>query len=120
MADEITIAATLQVENGNYSDSRKLTRLTADQATLGGTSGIQEIGTSYEAITLGDVSTQGYVYIRNTDTTNFVEIGIEVAAAFNAMIKLLAGEVAVFRAGGTLYAKADTAAVKIDKLLLEA
>lgn len=120
MANEITLAATLQLENGNLKDERKLTRLQATQTTADSAGGSQSIGfAAHEAIALGDVSTAGYVYIRNIDGTNFVEIGVDGAGTFYPCVKLLAGEVALFRAGGVLYAKADAAAVKIDKLILE-
>ena len=119
MADEITISASLKVSNGLLTSPRSVTRLQADQATQMSREGVQSIGTTYEAIDLGDVATAGYVYIRNIDTTNYVEIGTEVSAAFAPAIKLLAGEAALFRAGAVLYAKADTAAVKIDVLILD-
>lgn len=120
MANEITLAATLQIANGLYADERKLTRLQATQATLGGQSGPQIIGhAAHEAIALGDVVTAGYVYIRNLGPTNYVRIGVDVTGTFVPCIKLLVGEVAMFRAADVLYAQANTAAVKIDRLILE-
>lgn len=120
MANEITVAVSLQVANGLLADRRNLPRLQVDQTTAATSAGTQSIGTTHEVIALGGVTTAGYVYIRNIDETNFVEVGVDVAAAFVPSIKLLAGQVALFPAGATLYAKANTAAVKIDVLILAA
>ena len=119
MADEITISGSLKVSNGLLTSSRSVTRLQANQAAQVSREGVQSIGTTYEAIDLGDVATAGYVYIRNIDTTNYVEIGTEASSAFAPVIRLLAGEAALFRAGAVLFAKANTAAVKIDVLILD-
>ena len=66
---------------------------------------------------------EGFVIMRNVDDTNFVDVGIDVAAAFEPMIRMEPGEPACFRlskdAGATLYAMADTAAVKIEYMILE-
>jgi len=65
-----------------------------------------------EAILLGDCTTGGYWYVQNMDATNFVSLRAATGAA--DMIKLLAGEWAVFRCPATApYAIADTAAVKV-------
>lgn len=120
MANEITITAALQVANGLYGDSRTSGRAQFNQTTADGNAGTQTIGTTYGAVALGGVTTAGYAYIRNIGTTNFVEIGTEVGAAFAPCIKLLPSEVAIFRIGAPLFAKADTAAVKIDVLILAA
>jgi hypothetical protein len=120
MANEITVTARLQITNGNYTDQRNASRVQANQATLGGNAGIQTIGfAAHEAVAIGEVATAGYVYIRNLGPTNFVQIGIDDSGTFYPTIKLLLNEVAVFRAGGVLYAKANTAAVKIDVLVLD-
>jgi hypothetical protein len=123
MADEITVSASLKCVNGNYTAYRSVTRLQVTQATLGGQGNVQTIGTSYEAIVLGDVSAEGYVYIRNLDDTNFVQIGLDAGAALTPVARLdAAGGVALFRldAAATLFAESDTAACKIDVLILEA
>jgi hypothetical protein len=118
MANEITVTASLLVSNGLYGDSRTSGRAQFNQATADGNAGTQTITTTYGAIDLGGVTTAGYAYIRNISTTNFVEIGTEVGAAFAPCIKLLPREVALFRIGAPLFAKADTASVKIDVLIL--
>lgn len=120
MANEITITASLQLKNGNLEDDRKLTRLQANQAAAASNGGTQSIGfAAHEAIALGGVATAGYVYVRNLGPTNFIEIGVDATGTFHPTIKLFLNEAALFRAGAVLYAKADTAAVKIDVLILD-
>jgi hypothetical protein len=119
MANEITLSATLQLSNGLLTPSARAQRIQADQSAANANAGTQSIGTTHESIDMGGVSSAGYCYIRNIDDDNFIEIGLEVSAAFAPFAKLLPGEVALFRAGGTLYAKADTAAATIDVLILD-
>ena len=87
------------------------------------TQGTQSIGTSAEeVIAVGaDIATQGWWLIENLDATNFVTIGkVKVSADADALcVKLLAGEVALFRASSALYAKADTGAVNIRYICFE-
>ena len=79
---------------------------------------IQEIGTDEEALDIGDITTPGYILIKNMDDTNFVEIRPGSGTA--DLIKLEAGEIALFRlALAGPYAIADTAACDIEMLLIE-
>ena len=123
MANEIRVNADLQCENGNFQPRMRVQNLYITQTTLGGTTGVQAIGTAaHEAIDLGDVGTVGLVMFRNLDATNFVQIGIDDGGAFVPIHELLPGESAgPFRlaSGVALYAQADTAAVKIDRVILE-
>ena len=119
MANEITVSVSLKIINGDATFSRKVSGQQFDQAASGGAGTIQEIGfAAHEAIDIGDVGTEGWCYFRNIDDTNFVEIGVDVAAVFKPIIRLEIGEFTVFRAspvaGATLYAQADTAAVKLE------
>jgi hypothetical protein len=121
MANEISVTTRLTVENGNFKADRNPGRILVDQATLAAIANVQTIGTSYEAITLGDVSTEGYCYLRNLDSTNFVDVGTDGGAALVPFLRLKAGECAVFRIStNAIYALADTAACKLDVLILEA
>jgi hypothetical protein len=81
----------------------------------------QIVGTTYEALTIGsDVGTEGWTYFKNLDATNYVEVGVEVAAAFYPLIKLKPGEAALCRlAVGTVFARANTSSVKLRALVLE-
>lgn len=66
-------------------------------------------------IDFGDLSTYGLCYFLNKDDTNFVEIGLQVAATFYPLCKLLPGqECKVWLGTASVYARADTAAVELD------
>ena len=81
----------------------------------------QTVGTSEEAILLGDVATGGYWFVQNLGSTNFVEIRSGTGAV--DLIKILAGEWAIFRTSGDATAPfiiADTAPVQVRILRFEA
>ncbi len=112
-----TVANIAAVAPGSKTDTVSMTgsRVTAN---------LQRIGTSEEAIDFGDITDSGYILVRNTDPTNFVEINGDTTPATNYSIRLLATEYALFRVGGgtgnTLFAKADTAICTIQYWLFEA
>jgi hypothetical protein len=84
--------------------------------------GVQQIGTSEEVLLQTDaLGTIGYVYVKNLDTTNFVEVGkVQVSAPGDAMpIKLLPGDICLFPAGYDIYAKADTASCNVEFAIVE-
>lgn len=119
MANEITITAKLTATKSYLSVSKSQTV----NATLTGTAfanSVQNIGTTYEQLVVpAEVSSAGYCYFRNLDATNYVEVGVEVSAAFYPLIKLKPGEVAVARMSSTtIFARANTAAVNLEFCLL--
>lgn len=123
MANELSVQAVLSYAKGtgdarvstnkSYSD---LVNVTGDEYQQF----VQVVGTSAEAIPLGDVGTAGFVMLRNLDTTNFITISTDAAAHANPCVKLLAGEIALFRAAAAPYAKADTAACRMEVTIIEA
>lgn len=122
MANEVAVQVSLQVTNGNLSFLKR-DSYNADQSAAGGPSnGVQEIGTSHELVSITDITNKGFVYFGNLDSTNFVEIGVDVTASFYPLAKLAAGESAVLRLSPSVavYAKADTAAVKLETYCFEA
>jgi len=78
------------------------------------------VATSATALTLGTVTSPGYFFCKNTDSTNFVRFRNGSGGANVA--KLLAGEYCLFRwdSAATPYAIADTVAVIVEYLLLSA
>jgi hypothetical protein len=74
----------------------------------------QVIGTSAEVLDFGEIAgAPGYVVVQNLDAANFVELATDAGMA-NKFAKLLAGEWAGFPpSSATIYAKADTAAVRV-------
>ena len=98
MANELKITI-----NVNYEKSTEIVDLfESNNVTVTGTEywhGIQSIGFSAEeAVTVADLGTQGYVYAKNLDNTNYVSIG----TTGNLDVKLKAGESALWRTAGAL------------------
>jgi hypothetical protein len=112
MASELSVTVATSYTKGNVSvpslSIRKDVTVTGNVLV----DAVQSIGTSEETLALGEVATNlaGHLFIYNTDSTNYVEIGNATGAY---QIKLKAGEVALLRldAWAAIYAKANTAAV---------
>jgi len=120
MANELTIAITLEVTLDGVT--RKWPR-EEQSITVTGTRFVwhkQEVGTSEEALELGDISTGGWAIMANRDSTNFVEI--RSGTGGTNLIKIKAGETCCVRLSGDAsapYAIADTAAVELEIFMLE-
>jgi hypothetical protein len=118
MANEITINLKMSVANGFLTQRMDPGTLFADMSGTAAAGGAQDIGTSGEVIDVGDVATAGYAFFRNCGPTNFVELGTGTTT-FVAFAKLKAGEAGVFRLGTNApTARANTAAVKLQYLIL--
>lgn len=118
MANEIQASASLIAsKNGATVNVQSTLSGSASGATMSGDqmlTNVQIVGTSAEAIVVGDVTTVGYVMLKNMDATNFVEIALDSAVSTQVFAKLLAGDFAIFPAKtATMYAKADTANVNL-------
>lgn len=119
MANEITVRTSLRVDNGNFKITADAGALTFDQSAAGGGNpGTVEVGTTEESISLGDIGTSGFCYIRNLDATNYVQLGFSTGVYG---IRLKAGEPCLFRLdpSATLYALANTAACKLQVIAVE-
>ena len=119
MADEITIKPYLKLLKGNHTQTISPTAYTVDQTGIGAWHSVQNIGTSEESITsFGDVTTEGWTYLRNLDTTNYVQIGF---ATTDYGMRLEAGETACFRMepAADLFLKANTAACEVEIFIAE-
>lgn len=115
MADEITMTGSLQIRATNMVEAFQPPGLSIDLASNAGSGGSQSIGTAVEAIAKGDTTNGGVFFFRNTDETNFVEIGPtsdgSASGTFFPTIKLLAGEYAMGRlASADIFARSNTAA----------
>lgn len=112
MANEVQVSAGLSVSKSGISlgvsGAKSIT-----QAGNANTGTVQNIGTSAEALSVGDVSTIGYLLIKNQDATNFVEV--DSANTFDAFPqKLLPGEFVLLKPQtATIYLKADTDPVDV-------
>jgi hypothetical protein len=116
MADEIRIDGSMQLSDSEDSEeSLQVAELMATMATLKWIKQKISVGTSEEAIPLGEVTSPGWAIFINRDTTNFINLKVATSGAIFA--KLLAGEFALLRLGSGAqapYAIADTAACKME------
>ena len=117
MANEITFNYRMTATKGSITRTRNRS-FNADWNTAKYDGKVQNIaagGTAGVALTFAALTTGGLGYFTNLDTTNFVEIGLQVAGTFYPFAKLKAGESYPFRlAVLTLYARANTAAVDLE------
>ena len=124
MAGEITVTASLKCTNAAFIlPQLGAAAQTINQSTIGGGSpGLVSIGTSEEVVTITDISSLGWCYMKNIDPTNYVTYGPTVSSAMAPFGRLKAGEACVFRLepGITLRMQANTAAVKVWITVLEA
>jgi len=113
MANEITISSRLTLKNGTLAFDYATGSILLDQTAAGGpTPGYVTIGTSEESFTFGELSTLGFLMMRNLDATNYIQWGFATGVYGGRM---RAGEPAgPFRLepGTTLYLKANTANCK--------
>lgn len=124
MADEITITSSMTVnKSGVARVDVPAETMREDMTGTHFVNTVQDIGfAAHEALAVGsDLGTPGFAFFHNRDTTNFVQVGLDVAAAFVPFIKLLPGQKAgpVPLANTTFYAQADTGAVKLQFLIVE-
>jgi len=83
------------------------------------TRGIQVVGTTEEALALGDVAAAAFVELQNLDDANYVEIGRMIAATFEPFGKISAGKIAHLEiaAGVTWYVRANTNPVRLNRFI---
>lgn len=75
--------------------------------------------TAAEALDISDITTIELICMKNLDGTNYVEIDCNYTdTTFRASTKIEAGKTAVFKPSGTVYAKADTADVLVEYLVI--
>ena len=126
MADEITVLAAISCLNGNFRLPQiGSEQLTFDQAAQGGgVPGTVEIGTSEEDVDVSALTTEGWLWMRNLDDTNYVDWGPSSGGTSPVMVaigRMEAGESALFRLKPevTLRMKANVAACVVQILVLE-
>lgn len=115
MADELNFNLSITVDKTPLFEVIQPGTFTFDVSAIGLASGVQVVGTSAEAIVTTDVSSLGWCYLQNLDSTNFLLVGPDDGGTMKDFMKLLPGEPAWFRLkpGITVKAKADTAACKM-------
>jgi len=106
MANEVNVAMSLRVKNGNADESFSVSGVQSDQATQGSVGGIVSIGTVVETITLGEVTTAGYAAFRNLSTatagTAYVALGHYDGTNLHEFAHLRRGQPAVVPLRGSI------------------
>lgn len=120
MANEGTVKCSLSFSKNGVSDSVDSGSISFNVSGTNVIHNVQSIGTSEEALVLGDSGAGGYCFLLNRDTSNFVEVRQGTGAS--DLIRLKAGEVACFRLSPDAtapFAIADTAACDLEVFLIE-
>ena len=119
MANELTLTATLKFDKSTKSADVGKTGLQLDVTGGDYITKTQVVGTSQEAIVIGEITTPGYMFIRNLDATNYIEIRDGSSGA--DVVKVRAGGVALFElATATPFAIANTASCEVEYTIIEA
>lgn len=84
--------------------------------------GLLTVATGGTDFTLTNVTTAGFVALRNTDATNYCDIGYNDSGTFRPLMRLLPNEIAMFRLipGTTLRGQAHTASTMIQYMIFQA
>ena len=102
MADEITISASLSVNNGIVSAKLAKVGLSIDLAGSDFTHQTQAVSVSQAALDKGSISALGWFIGINRSTTAAEIISIRWASAEQAVVKIEPGEFACFRCGSDM------------------
>lgn len=122
MADEIKVSLSIVYNNTSAAGlSRNINAgtINIDQATMGLYGKVQSISsTGSTTLTVLDdvITTEGLLYMKNLDATNFVTYGSSLLE-----FKIKAGQIALQRVtpNATIQIKADTAPVKVEAVVFE-
>jgi hypothetical protein len=122
MANEITLFSGISAAKGNLNVQIPLETISVDLAGNRFVRNVQNVGTTFEALVVNDVSTAGQARFKNLDATNYVELGVDVSGTFYPVVRIDAGKTAgPFRLSTlTLHVRANTAAVNLECLVFEA
>jgi hypothetical protein len=120
MSAEFTVSASLEVDNGIIDEALSKSGLRFDWGGTKYTKLVQAIGTSEEALQLGEVSSLGWFIAVNLDNTNYVSIRMATAGA-NVIELEAKGGCALFKFGTGVsapFAVSNTAACNVAFLLV--
>lgn len=119
MANELNINFTMAYSKGESRLTIPGKQMLVDVSSQVRASNTQTIGTTHEALGMGDVASAGAAYFLNTDATNYVDIGVDVSATFYGLIRLMPGDFAFIprMATNAPYAKANTSSVNLEYII---
>ena len=120
MATEITANLRVQLSNGGLKSDFNPGKLQLNQTAQGLFESVRSIATTETSVALTGITTPHVAVLWNLDATNFCEVGTTTTdypirlrpLGLPAIIPLNAGKT-------TLYLKADTAATKVQILVME-
>lgn len=121
MASEIVVTQALVARKGGTVVGLDLGQVSITWTGNNFLQNRQTVGTTEEALVLGDCGAGGWVIMVNRDATNYVKVRAATGAA--DLVRVRAGEGALFRldAGATApFVIADTAPCELEYVLLEA
>ena len=112
MPSSLTTVFSMSANGGIVVDTIPQFSSTITLAGPGFFENVWNIGTSEETLSPQDITTEGFAFFRNTDSTNFVNIGVTTAVYF---ARLKADEFMWLRLepGVTIFGLADTAPVNV-------
>lgn len=116
MSAELLLAASLKFNKGGALFEANFPSTYFDVSGTVGNKQVQAIGTSDETLPLGDVSTIGFVMLKNLDPTNFITVGSDGTLY---PIKLKPGEPCLVRwNAAAIHAKANTATCNLEYTII--
>lgn len=116
MAQELSIQAALAFIKAGASANKNFPSTYFDVSGAAYIANAIAVGTSDEALALGDVSTIGWVYMRNLDATNYISVGSDGTLY---PIKMKPGEPALIRwNAAAVHVKANTATCQMEYLII--
>jgi hypothetical protein len=121
-ANEINTMIGFTVNKGSLNVARSVNlNFTLTNAAPNVAGGTQLITTTPSIITTGNVATNGWSFFRNLDASNYVELGYSDTTNFQAIIRMNAGEPALFRLaqGAVLYGRANVTNVTVEKQIID-
>jgi hypothetical protein len=115
MAEEISVTIAVTVNNSGFVDDFNSGRLTFTQVAVGADAGTVSVTTSEGNLSLANLTTNGFLILKNLDSTNFIDYGLDDSGTMKACGRLLAGEVNFIRVkpATSVRLKADTATCKL-------
>jgi hypothetical protein len=121
MANEVTIDFGLRFERSGIAIQIPNKQFLIDSGSTLYAGGSQNIGTTAEAVVLSALTNGGATYLFNPDTTNSVQIGVDVSGTFYPLFTLPPGKIAFLPRLQTLdvYAKASASTVNLTFLVFQ-
>lgn len=115
MANELRITLGISYANGGMTDSVPTATLPISQSSLEFQGEVISVGTSEQDLDTSNITTLGFLFLKNLDATNYVQWGPKDGGSMVALGRIQPGECALVRLdpGITLRWAANSAAVKV-------